>query len=109
MKTMPSKLVCLALILLCPVFVFTGYEIHRARVALEETRDAARETRDVLSSMKPAPQPAKCPASVSHLDHDVDLGTLHECADGPGVQCVTYQGEDITAQLADARCKAGKL
>lgn len=95
---------------------FGAYELHRGRVASEGTRDRLDDVivqvlrvKDSVDALKPAPQHVICPAAMSHLDHDVDFGATHECADAPGVPCLTYEGQEITGQVALARCKAGKL
>ena len=86
--------------------VFAGSELHRVRAASEAT---AEKVGALVDAVRSTPRPAKCLGSVSHLDHDVDLGTVHECADAPGVSCVTYQGKEITSEVAASRCKAGTL
>lgn len=91
-------------------------ELHKARLDLESVKDRIDVTtgsvRDLAHAINPKVDHAICPAQVSHLDHEVDLGEAFPCPnpDVQGPLCVkTTAGEIITAEAFKTRCAAGKL
>lgn len=84
--------------------IFAGHELHRSRLASEDT---AAKLGALISNA--GPKHAVCAKADSGLDHDVDMGPILACPNPDDGQCVTVDGKPAPVSVAVARCKAGKL
>lgn len=107
-----AKPVTIALSLLGLVGV-EGYGLHERmseRRAIEALGPKLDKLDDIVRHIDALRAPAEkqhavCPAKLSHLDHDIDLGVPEPCPNPDDGMCV--RGMPLSA--AQARCEAGKL